>query len=175
MRLLLFIPVILISCQSKQSQNSEKIRFYTGTTDGSIENSITLCELNLTDGHLSLVDSFSGARSPSYLALSPDRQFLYAVDEEYTDQGWESQQVSAFELNNKTGSLRFLNSQPSEGTGPCHISIHPGGKFIFTANYNSGTIAVHPLNEDGSIAPATYVRQHEGSISSAPIPMAGSF
>jgi 6-phosphogluconolactonase len=73
-----------------------------------------------------------------------------------------SQMITAFSVDPASGSLKLLNSQSSEGRGPCHISVHPSGKYVFTANYSSGTIAVHPVNEDGSLGEATDVKQHEG-------------
>jgi len=31
---------------------------------------------------------------------------------------------------------------------PCHIALHPSGKYIFTASYQCGSIQVLPLDED---------------------------
>jgi len=97
------------------------------------------------------------------MALSPDKKFLYSVHGEFIDEGRSSQQVNSYSINPKTGTLTLLNSQPSEGMGPCHLSVHPSGKYLFTANYNSGSIAVHPINGDGSLSSASDVIQHTGS------------
>jgi len=160
MRSILFIPLILVSCQCRRAELPDRIRFYVGTSDGSLQKPIVLCELRMSDGHVSVVDSFGGARSPSYLALSPDRKYLYVVNEEYSDVNDDS--VTAFSIDISTGNLKLINSQPSGGTGPCHLSVHPSGHFLFTANYGSGTIAAHPLNNDGSLASPCEVIQHAG-------------
>ncbi|MBL7113485.1 MAG: lactonase family protein [Bacteroidales bacterium] len=162
MRFLIFIPLFLISCQIRTPDASEKIKFYVGAADRNLENSIVFCELDLTTGELTKVDSFPGTKSSSYLALSPDNKFLYALNSE-TGPDNKTQQVTSFSVNPETGALKLLNSQSSEGSGACHISVHPSGKYVFTANYSSGTIAVHPVNEDGSLAEASDVKQHEGT------------
>jgi 6-phosphogluconolactonase len=163
MRSLLLIPLILFFYQCQRTETPEKIRFYVGTSDRELQKSIILCELDLANGHISKLDSFGGSVSPSYLALSPGRLYLYAVNEAMDDSVPGSQQVTGFAVDRKTGGLTLINSQPSEGMGPCHLSVHPSGKYLLTANYGSGTITVHPINRDGRLSPACDIKQHEGS------------
>jgi 6-phosphogluconolactonase len=35
--------------------------------------------------------------------------------------------------------------------------VHPTGRYLLTANYGSGTYAVHPIEPDGSLGEATDV------------------
>jgi 6-phosphogluconolactonase len=37
------------------------------------------------------------------------------------------------------------------------------GRLLFIANYGTGSIAAYPINDDGSLAPASIVIQHSGS------------
>jgi 6-phosphogluconolactonase len=163
MRTSIFIQLIVFMCQCQMVETPDRIRFYAGTSDGSLQKSIVLCELIMADGQITVIDSFGGAKSPSYLALAPGRDFLYAVDEEPSVSNTASQQVTGFSVDQTTGNLKPINNQSSEGTGPCHLSVHPSGKYLFTANYGSGTIAVHPINNDGSLSPACDIKQHSGS------------
>jgi len=163
MRSLVLIPLFLVSCQVNTQNTSEKIKFYVGCSDWGLENPIVLCEMDLSTGAISKIDSFAGTKSASYIALSPDNKFLYSVNSESADPENMSQQVTSYSVDPESGGLKLLNSQSSEGRGPCHISVHPSGKFVFTANYSSGTIAVFPVNEDGSLAEASDVEQHEGT------------
>lgn len=44
-----------------------------------------------------------------------------------------------------------LSSLPSGGTEPCHLAVHPSGRWLAVANYSSGSVAVWGLADDGSI------------------------
>lgn len=93
---------------------------------------------------------------PSFLTLSADGRFLYAANE--VDEG----RVSAFAVR-ADGSLEFLGDQPTGGASPCHVAVDPSGRFLLSANYTSGSLAVHPIAEDGSLGPARQFLQREGS------------
>jgi len=88
--------------------------------------------------------------NPTYLALSPDRRFLYASHE------LEEGLLSAFALD-AGGIPRLLGSRPSGGALPCHLSVHPSGRFVLTAHWGSGELAVHPVAGDGSLGEACHV------------------
>ena len=99
---------------------------------------------------------------PSFLALSPDRRFLYAVSELGNDaksEGW----VYAFAIDQATGKLTFLNRQASGGGGACHLVVDKTGKVLLVANYGSGSAASFPLKADGSIGDRISKIQFEGS------------
>ena len=71
--------------------------------------------------------------------------------------------VSAFAIEPESGKLTLLNQQSSGGGGPCHVAVDAKGKCVLTANYGSGSVAVLPIQADGSLgAPATTI-QHTGS------------
>ena len=95
--------------------------------------------------------------NPSFLALHPNNKFLYAVNE--NGQGT----VSAFAIDASTGMLKALNQTSSKGSGPCHLVVDPSGKWLFVANYNSGSVAAIPVNADGSLGEAASFVQHSGS------------
>jgi 6-phosphogluconolactonase (cycloisomerase 2 family) len=56
-----------------------------------------------------------------------------------------------------------LNSQSTRGGSPTHLSVHPSGEHLLTANYGSGSVVVHPLAEDGTIGASTDLVQHHGA------------
>src|SRR5690349_9698750 len=87
---------------------------------------------------------------PSFLTLHPNGRFLYAVSEVGNAAGSQGY-VYAFSLDKSRGKLQFLNRQESGGSGPCHLVVSKSGKFLFVANYGSGSIADFPLTEDGNI------------------------
>jgi 6-phosphogluconolactonase len=158
----LWLPLMAITCTTTP-KTPEKIFFYVGSSDGSIERSIFLCELDSTSGQVAIVDSFPGSKGSSYLALSPDIDFLYAIDGTQSDPQMKHNSVASFQVTDPEGRLNMLNRQSSEGRGICHVSCHPGGSHIFVANYSEGTIVAYPLGDDGSISPASDIIQHTGT------------
>ncbi len=91
---------------------------------------------------------------PSFLVADPVHPVLYAVDE-LTDPS-----VASFGIED--GTLRELSRQPTGGAAPCHLLRHPAG-YLLAANYDSGSVSVHPIGPDGVLGPRTDLRQHTGS------------
>ena len=102
---------------------------------------------------LSFVDRVD-TPDPSFLVAGPDRSVLYAVDE-LTDPS-----VAAFARSDS--GLRLLNRQPTGGGSPCHLLYHPAG-YLLAANYDGGSVSVHPVAAEGSLGPRTDLVQHTGS------------
>lgn len=95
--------------------------------------------------------------SPSFLAVHPNQRFLYAVNEV------NAGTVSAFAIDQPTGKLKFLNQVSSKGGGPCHLTTDRTGRFLYVANYNTGSVAAFPIHDDGSLGESSAFIQHTGS------------
>ena len=97
--------------------------------------------------------------NPSYILIDRKQKYLYAVSEE--DQG----RISAFEINsNDGGKLKFINQQSSRGSAPCYLSTDRAGRYLFVANYNDGTVAGFPLDQnDGHLKESTDFDRQIGS------------
>jgi 6-phosphogluconolactonase len=95
--------------------------------------------------------------NPSYLCVSSNNKFVYAVNEDGKDGG-----VSSFGFDAKTGVLTPINNQPSQGADPCYISVDKAQKNIFVANYSSGNLSVLPVNADGSLGAVKQNIKDEG-------------
>ena len=54
---------------------------YIGTYTNTNSEGIYVYRLNMSNGSLSRVSSISGIANPSFLDISPDGQFLYAIGE----------------------------------------------------------------------------------------------
>jgi 6-phosphogluconolactonase len=128
-------------------------------TDGGANDGIYVYRFNPNKGEATFVSKTSGVQNPSWLCISKDGKFVYAVNENSGDKPGE---VSAFAFDKKKGELIFLNKQPTDGLSPCHINIDASGKNVITANYNGGNISVFKTNDDGSLQPHTQVVGHEG-------------
>lgn len=145
---------------------SGKYWVYIGTaTSKALDGSkgIYRCELDVSSGQLSDATLVAELGSPSFLAISPNGKYLYAVGD--TPAGGTTKKegsVYAYQIDQKTGDLTKLNSLTTGGDGPCHVSVNRTGQYALVANYNSGSSALFKLNADGSLDKRTDFRQHEG-------------
>jgi 6-phosphogluconolactonase (cycloisomerase 2 family) len=87
----------------------------------------------------------TGVQDPSYLAAHPNGRTLYAVDER------EHGAVTAVRLSDR----KVLGSRATGGAHPCHLSVHPGGRWLLSADYGSGSVAVHPIAASGALGERT--------------------
>jgi 6-phosphogluconolactonase len=142
----------------------DKLWVYVGTyTDGkSKSQGIYRFELNLATGKATPAELAVKSKDPSFLAIHPNRRFLYAVGEGDNLGDKNVGSLSAFALDPKTGNLTFLNQESSGGSGPCHIIVDKAGKNVLAANYGGGSACSLPIQPDGKLGAATVV-QHKGS------------
>jgi 6-phosphogluconolactonase len=132
--------------------------------------------MNPSSGGLVPKEIVTSESSPSWLTFNRSRTHLYSANE-LADPNTGSGSVSAYAVDQPTGSLTLLNTVSSEGAGPAHLSLHPAGKYALVANYGGGTVAVLPIQSDGRLGAASDVKRHQGTVgpsqpSGAP---AGSF
>jgi len=130
-----------------------------GTYTGSKSEGIYVYRFNSTSGNFDSV-SMIKTSNPSYLAVSPDQKFVYAVHENANN--GKGGEVAAFTFNKEQGKLSFLNQQLSGGDHPCYVSIDKTGKWIAAANYTSGSLSILPVKKNGELDSATMVIQHSG-------------
>ncbi len=162
----LLTAVVLMMVTTENLENSAQAAdplVYVGTYTKGNGEGIYVYELNPKTGELSRVAAVSGVKNPSFLAISPDKKFLYSVAEINMFGGQKAGGVAAFAIDSKTGQLKLLNEQPSGGAGPCHLIVDKTGKNVLVANYGGGSVSVLPLAEDGTLKPPSCTIQHEGS------------
>ncbi|MFD1151401.1 lactonase family protein [Saccharothrix hoggarensis] len=90
--------------------------------------------------------------NPSFVIVAGRR--LYAVNEQ------EGGEVTALAVG-RDGVPKVVNTQSTGGADPCHLALHKG--FLLSANYSSGSVAVHPVRPDGGLGERTDLVVHEGS------------
>jgi 6-phosphogluconolactonase len=103
--------------------------------------------------------------NPSFLVISPNHRFLYAVSEDPVSVGPpldHSSYVSAFAIDPATGRLRLLNTAPASGTSTCFISMDKTGRHVLLANFGSGSVSVLRVRDDGSLGELTSFMQNVG-------------
>ena len=155
-------PVASKEVSPVNAPDSYRVYVGTYTRPGGPSKGIYLYDLDVKTGALKQVGLAAEATSPSFLALSPDHRYLYAVGEMDAFEGKKTGAVSAFAVDPASGNLKLLNQQPSGGGGPCHVSVDSRGKHVFVANYGGGSVASFPVGSDGKLAAAASVVQHAG-------------
>lgn len=142
-------------------------RLYIGTYTGAKSKGIQVLTLDTATGQFSASELAGESENPSSVAVSPDRRFLFAVNEMSNVDGKGSGGVSAFSVDGGSGKLTFLNQQSAGGSGPCFVSVDAAGKHIFVANYGSGSVEVLPVASDGKLSEPTAFVQHKDEASAA--------
>ncbi len=137
-------------------------RVYIGTYTGGKSQGIYTALFDASGGTLSQVELAAKTTNPSFLAIHPNRKWLYSVGE-VSDFGPKRQgAVSAYAIDAESGRLELLNQQGSGGSGPCHLSLDSKGQSVLVANYGSGSIAALPVEQGGKLREAASVVQHRG-------------
>lgn len=138
------------------------VLFFTGsyTQDGApaanpVGKGIGCFQLDMKSGKVELLH-YTKQRSPSYLVVSEDEKFLYALEELSENLNPE---VFSYKIE-KGGQLTFLNSQKIAGNYACHLAIIQDRLVV--ANYGSGNALSYPILKDGSLAPCDQEIQHFG-------------
>jgi 6-phosphogluconolactonase len=136
--------------------------FYVGTFTSEGAEGIYLCTFDPGSGEIALKQVFKGVDDPSYLRKSQDGRFLFVVSRPPQKTDTTGGNVAAYRIM-ENGSLVFVNKQPTHGDDPCYTDVSSDGKWLVVANYGGGSVALFPLNGDGSLNPASSVVQHRGS------------
>ena len=128
------------------------------TSDG-----IYVYKFNTLTGDNSFVSSVK-TPNPSFLTVSPDHRFVYAVNENADSTRFTvTGHVASFSFDKVTGKLKFINPQESGGKHPCYVTVDKTGKWVIAGNYSSGSLAVLPVRSNGEIDTAIQIIEHEGS------------
>ena len=148
--------------RTSHASEGRELTLYVGTYTSSDSEGIYVYRMDQATGELKRIKSVKSV-NPSFLALDRTKRYLYAVNEVSDFGGKPGGALSAFAIDSADGDLRLLNQQPSLGADPCHLTIDRKRKNLLVANYTGGSVAVLPIRRDGSLGPASDVKQHEGS------------
>lgn len=128
--LLLPLLLLLSAC------NQQTLTLYIGTYTGKCSAGIYICKFDGKRGNWEITDSIA-AVNPSYLALSPDKELLYAVNET----GEANAALQCFSLKDGAEVSRLL----TRGADPCHVSAN--SSLAVTSNYSGGSLSVFTLQD----------------------------
>ncbi len=142
--------------------SGEKVPVYVGTYTSGDSRGIYRFDLDTGAGTLTAGGLAAEVANPSFLAVHPNRRWLYAVGELSGESGIKAGAVHAFAIEARSGKLTAINSQAAGGRGPCHVSVHPQGRHVLVSSYGSGSVAVLPIDACGRLGEPTSMVQHTG-------------
>lgn len=114
---------------------------YIGTYSEADEPGLYVCDVK-KNGELFTVLQELPTGNTSYLCLSKDCSYLYAV----VDEG-----VASFRCEDD-GSLTYLNTKSIGGMRGCYIVIDSESRYVFVAGFHDGRVTMVKLKSDGSLS-----------------------
>lgn len=138
------IGVMATCCSSKKTTSQDELTMLVGTYTSGSSTGIYSFRFNEQTGVATPLSDVK-VSNPSYLTLSADGKFVYAVSE----QSDATAAIHAFAFDAAKGTFTPLNSRRTAGEDPCYVSTD--GKRVLTANYSGGSMSVFPLRPDGRL------------------------
>ena len=151
--------LVMTSAARKPALHQDFLTFvgtYTNKTDSK---GIYAFEFDADSGKLKAKGLAAATTDPSWVAIHPNGKFAYAANE-----AGNQSTITAFSIDAPKAKLTQLNQLPALGQDPCHLSFDQTGKYLFAANYASGTIAVFPILPDGTLGEHTAVVKNAGNL-----------
>lgn len=132
----------------------------TGTGGKSTSKGIYAYSFDTATGDLKQIGLAVEANSPTFFVLSPDKKFVYSVNESAHVQGQRGGMVSSFTFDEPNDKLTFINSSSSVGGGPTHIAVDHTGHCVFAANYGGGSAVSFAVDGQGHLSEAVSFEQY---------------
>jgi len=155
--------VLIILATAVASAANFPYLVYVGTYTDKGSKGIYAFRFDPGSGESESVGLVAETQNPSFLAVGRDSTFLYAVNEIDDFGAVKTGAISIFAIDRETAKLTPLQQVSSAGAGPAHVSLDQTGHFVLVANYDSGNIAVFPVEKDGRLGSRTAFVQHAGS------------
>ena len=117
---------------------------------------VALLRLHPDSGALETLDLLGGLPNPAYLRPHRETVAHVACEEDAGAAGIATVGIDG-------DRLALLARAAVPGDAPCHLDVHPGGRWLATACYGSGHVCVHPLDAGGQAGEPVAVVQHHGA------------
>jgi 6-phosphogluconolactonase len=160
LRLIVLVSILLSA--GVQAPAAEHL-MYVGTYTGSGSEGIYAFRFDSATGNTTPVGLAAKTENPSFLAVDPEGQFLFAVNELETFLDEPTGAISVFAIDRKSASLKLLQQISSLGGSPAHLSLDTSARNLLVANYGGGNVAVFPIGEDGRLREHSAFVQNAGS------------
>lgn len=122
-------PIVYIGCRTTKERNARGRGIRV---------------MKAAPGKWEQIQLVEGQVNPSFQCLDKTGKFLYSIHGDFSE-------ISAFSVA-EDGTLTYQNTVSTGGTNPVHLSVDKTNRWVFVANLQTGTVAVIPRKEDGSLA-----------------------
>jgi 6-phosphogluconolactonase len=151
---LFLLNFLLLSIVQTEAKISDTLSCFIGTTQKE-RGGIYQIDFDSANGRFSSARLVAKAIKPNFLTLHPHLPKLYAVA------SWEkSSGVIGYDISTVNNLTEFSRTANPDGPG-CHIAVHPTGRFLLTAQYGGGSVALFPLDTEGKIG-KPIISEHSG-------------
>lgn len=160
------LPVAVAACalltgcgsrMAKDADRSDNLTLLVGSYSEAGDSALRAYSFDPGSGDMEYLYAMPVANA-SYFTQS-DAGMLYVVTESDSVQS----ALTALRPDSVTGAYEVLNSVPVGSAAPCYVAVSPDGRFAITANYDGGTVAVFPIQPDGSLQPANEIIRFDGA------------
>ena len=133
-------------------------QLFVGTAGFGAEDPRTILKLKLdhADGTLSVAGepTTTGGENPGWVCVPPGMGTAFVGMED------EAGSIQAYTIDaaDPAKLTEVGNRVSSVGRHPCSLAVDASGKWLLAANYSSGSIAVLPINDDGSLGRGEHTR-----------------
>lgn len=107
------------------------------------EDRISIFTVDPGTGRLESQGDVSVPGGPAPLAIDPGRRFLYVGRR-------STQEISSYQIDWDTGGLSLISTAPLKAD-TCYLATDRKGRFLLSAYYFAGNVAVHPISDDGAV------------------------
>ena len=148
------------SAAAEQAGGGERLLYvgtYTNNAAGS--KGIYAWRFNAAAGTVTSLGLAAETDSPSWVAVHPNKRFLYAANElPPAEAGGPEGAITAFAIDQSTGTLTQISRSKSKGRAPAHLLVDPTGNWVIVGNYGTGnglegtSVATFAIGTDGRLA-----------------------
>ena len=137
-------------------EHMKEQRFFVGTYTRETESrGIYTLSLDSGTGAIRILSSAGGSPNPSYLSKRGD--LLFAASECPDHGATASYRIAG------DGGLSLIDRFETGGSGTCHLTLSPDGRYVYAANYSSGSLFGVEVDSEGRFGRQTAFIQHQGS------------
>lgn len=159
--LALFAALIAVTPMSAASQ---LVFIGTYTPKDNPSRGIYSVRLDTTTGELSEPVLAAETSNPTFLALHPNGQILYAIGDSAPLTGEAGGAALAFAIDSTGGKLTALNAQPTGGASLCYVGVDATGRELATISYGGGHITSFAISSDAKVGPRASALSSTGAL-----------
>lgn len=139
----------------------KKIEFFVGSYAEKDKEGITNYSIDESTLQYCKLASLMDIEAPSYIAVDHENNRLYSVMEvsEYNNE-YGGAVISC--TYDKQDGIRRKVGRNVKGALPCYILYDEDHRYIFTANYSSGSLCMYKLDKERNATQFCCLVQHEG-------------